>query len=135
MPRTRISFRTEFKCSHRLANPGLSDRENHAIYGKCSNPNGHGHNYKVTVTLEGKIDRATGMLLPRDRMQSRVHELLDEILDFTYLNDTLGQEVIPSGENIVQAAWKRLDGGFVPLKLIRVHLEETRKNSFEYTGD
>ena len=135
MPRIRINFRTEFKCSHRLANPRLSDSENLAIYGKCSNSNGHGHNYKVTVTLEGEVDQSTGMILPRNKMQSRVHELLDEILDFTYLNDTLGQDVIPSGENIVQAAWKKLEGGFAPLTLIRVHLEETRKNSFEYTGD
>lgn len=123
-----------FAAAHRLHSPALSDEENRAIYGKCNNPNGHGHNYTVEVSVAGPVDPQTGMLIDLVEMDRKVRELLDQ-LDFRHLDrEIAGFAERPStGENIVVYLWEQLAPRFGG-RLARLKLWETKKNIFEYAG-
>jgi 6-pyruvoyltetrahydropterin/6-carboxytetrahydropterin synthase len=123
-----------FSAAHRLHAPGLSDAENQAIYGKCNNPNGHGHNYTVEVSLRGPVDPDTGMaidLVAMDRTVAGVlgqleHRHLDhEVAAFSHMTST--------GENIVVYLWRELAPRFEGRPL-QIRLWETGKNVFTYSG-
>ncbi len=123
-----------FAAAHRLHAPTLSDEENRAVYGKCNNPNGHGHNYTLEVSVAGPVDPATGMVIDLVAMDRTVRGLLDT-LDFRHLD----REIVafadkPStAENIVVYLWEELAPRFEG-RLRRLKLWETRKNVFEYAG-
>lgn len=123
-----------FSAAHRLHAPALSDAENRAVYGKCNNPNGHGHNYTVEVSVAGAPDAATGMVIDMPALDREVRAVLDR-LDFHHLDREVAAfaERPSTAENIVVFLWDelapRLDG-----RLRHLKLWETRKNSFEYAG-
>jgi 6-pyruvoyltetrahydropterin/6-carboxytetrahydropterin synthase len=123
----------EFSAAHRLHSPRLSDQQNRLIFGKCNNPNGHGHNYSLEVTVTGPIDQETGMIVDLTRLDRWVHKVIDP-LDHTWIdkgNDYFIER--PStGENIVNYLWNEL----TPLvaleaELERLLLRETSGNFFE----
>ncbi|NJN18239.1 MAG: 6-pyruvoyl tetrahydropterin synthase [Oscillochloris sp.] len=123
-----------FSAAHRLHAPALSDAENRAIYGKCNNPNGHGHNYTLEVSVCGPLDPETGMAIDMVTMDQTVRAVLDA-LDFRHLdNEIAAFATMPStAENIVVYLWEQLEprlGG----RLAHLKLWETRKNVFEYAG-
>ncbi len=107
------------------------------MFGDCSNPNWHGHNYEIEVTVIGPVDPETGYVMDlkelRDLVWTRVVDDVDHKnlnLDVPWLRD-----VIPSTENVVVAIWNRLAGGLPDgVRLDRVLLQETPRNYVEYTG-
>jgi len=123
-----------FSAAHRLHAPGLSDAENAALYGKCNNPNGHGHNYTLEVTVGGSIDPVTGMVIDLVDLDRRVDSLL-ETLDHKHLDREVAAfgEQTSTAENIVVYLWgelaPRLEG-----RLRHLKLWETKNNVFEYSG-
>src|SRR5437762_11780278 len=85
MPTVTVIRRLQFSSAHRVHNPALSDEENRAIFGKCNNPNGHGHNYTLEVTVRGAVAEATGMVIDLVEMDRIVRGVLDE-LDHKHLD-------------------------------------------------
>ena len=124
-----------FSASHRLYTNRLSVEQNQAIFGKCANPNGHGHNYTLSVTVRGTVDQLTGLVVPLGDLDEVVKRNVLDIYDHRYLNLDVEDyvDLVPTGENMVKRIWERLE---LPLrgKLTKVTLDETRNNRFEYTG-
>lgn len=123
-----------FSAAHRLHAPALSDAENKAVYGKCNNPNGHGHNYTLEVTVGGQVAADTGMVIDLVEMDRRVRGVLDT-LDMHHLDRELTAfvERPSTAENIVAYLWQELAPRFEG-RLSHLKLWETKKNVFEYTG-
>lgn len=131
-----LTRRYSFAASHRLHNPRLSEEENWRVYGKCNNPYGHGHNYSVEVTLSGPVDPATGMVANLAELDAFVGREVLESFDHKNLNEEIEafRERVPTTENLCMEIYKRLRA-FPKARLERVRLEETSKNSFEYSGE
>ena len=131
-----LTRRYSFAASHRLHSARLSEEENRRIYGKCSNPYGHGHNYFVEVTVTGPVDPATGMLVNIVELDSFVAREILEVFDHKYLNEEIPEfrERVPTTENLCIEIYNRLRA-FPGARLERVRVEETSLNSFEYSGD
>lgn len=123
-----------FAAAHRLHAPALSDEENRAIYGKCNNPNGHGHNYTVEVSVIGEPDAQTGMVIDMLAMDRTVREVLDQ-LDLRHIDNEVPAfaERPSTAENIVVYLWEELAPRFAG-RLAHLKLWETKKNIFEYAG-
>lgn len=126
----------EFAAAHRLHCPELSDRENRDVFGKCNNPNGHGHNYVLEVTLAGMPDAQTGVLVPIDRLEETVKRRVIDRFDHKHLNQDCDEfrALNPSVEHIARVIWSLLDGQFAPARLARVRVWETAKTYAEYDG-
>jgi len=135
LPMIRLSQKFEFSASHRLHNPKLSDEENQALFGKCNNPHGHGHNYVLQVTLAG-IPDATGRLIDVPQFEKIVAANVIERFDHRYLNVEIAEfsELIPTVENIAMVIFKLLKSKFegTSAKLCGVTLWETTKTWCEY---
>ena len=136
MPIVTVTRRLRFNAAHRLHNPALSDEENKALFGKCNNPNWHGHNYVLEVAVEGPIDDRTGYVIDLGRLKSIVqHEVIDRV-DHRNLNVDVEfmRGVNPTAENIVVACWRVLERHVAPGRLRRLRLWETENNYVEYEG-
>jgi 6-pyruvoyltetrahydropterin/6-carboxytetrahydropterin synthase len=131
-----LGRRYRFAASHRLHSARLSEAENHRLYGKCSNPHGHGHNYVVEVSVSGKVDPATGMIANLAALDGFVEREVLEPFDHRSLNDEVPafRDQVPTTENLCVEIFRRLKP-FSAAKLERVRVEETNNNSFEYTAD
>lgn len=128
----------EFSASHRLHSDSLSAEENRALFGKCNNPNGHGHNYELEVTICGPINPITGRVLPPERLDAVVEREVLSRYDHRYLNLDVPEfaHVVPSAEMIVQTIWERLRPCIpAPARLYRLRLYETPRNLFEYSEE
>lgn len=135
-----LSRRYRISASHRLNSPEFTPEENLAIYGKCNNPYGHGHNYIVQVTVGGPVDEVTGMVCDLAALDDRVRTSVIDRFDHTNLN---AQECfsaqVPTTENLCKAIYRLLAESFSPARpyrarLERVRVEETANNFFEYSG-
>jgi 6-pyruvoyltetrahydropterin/6-carboxytetrahydropterin synthase len=125
-----------FSASHRLDCEALSPQENRDVYGKCNNPHGHGHNYRVEVTVRGSIDAATGMVMNMADLDALVGELVVERFHLANLNaDPLFQQEVPTTENLCRAIHRLVVAGLPQGKLDRIRIEETENNFFEYAGE
>jgi 6-pyruvoyltetrahydropterin/6-carboxytetrahydropterin synthase len=131
-----LTRRYRFAASHRLHSPALSEVENERIYGKCNSPYGHGHNYAVEVTMTGPVDEYTGMIANLGDLDPFVQREVIEAFDFKYLNEDVAefQTIVPTTENVCREIYRRL-AKFPAARLERVRIEETSKNSFEYSGE
>lgn len=134
--KTELTRRYRFAASHRLHSPALNEEENQRTYGKCDNPYGHGHNYTVEVSVSGPVDPATGMVANLAELDGFVEREVLEAFDHKYLNEDVDvfRENVPTTENLCMEIYSRLKR-FPAAKLERVRIEETRLNSFEYTGE
>jgi 6-pyruvoyltetrahydropterin/6-carboxytetrahydropterin synthase len=105
-----LTRKAEFSASHFYWNDLLSPEENFRLFGKCSNRNGHGHNYTLEVTVEGTVDPVTGFVIDLKRLKDIMHQEVIEIYDHRHLNLEVPEfkETIPTTENISVAIWKRL---------------------------
>jgi len=128
--------RYRFAASHRLHNASLSEAENHEIYGKCNNPQGHGHNYVLEVLVSGPVDAATGMIANLADLDAFVEKQVLRDYDHKSFNEDVAtfREVVPTTENLCIDIFQRLRT-FPQAKLERIRVEETGNNSFEYAGD
>jgi 6-pyruvoyltetrahydropterin/6-carboxytetrahydropterin synthase len=131
-----LSRRYSFAASHRLHSGALSEDENWRVYGKCNNPYGHGHNYTVEVTLSGPVDPATGMVANLADLDAFVQREVLEPFDHKNLNEEIAafRERVPTTENLCIEIYNRLRA-FPKAYLERVRIEETSKNTFEYSGE
>jgi len=130
-----LTRRYLFSASHRLNCDEMSAAENQAVYGKCNNPHGHGHNYSVEVTVAGRVDPRTGMVCNLVDLDSFVHEKILERFGHENLN-TLPefQGIVPTTENLCIEVFDILEEGFHHAQVDKVRIEETMLNSFEYSG-
>lgn len=138
MPRVRVTRRLHFSAAHRLYRPDWTDERNAEVFGACSNPLWHGHNYEMDVTVDGEIDPATGYVLDLKVLRDRVEELVVGDVDHRNLNRQVPwlEGVNPTTENLVVAIWDRLvDALPEEVRLHRIVLWETPRNSVEYSGE
>lgn len=122
----------EFAASHRLQQDALSHDENLRLYGKCNNPNGHGHNYVIEVTVGGNPDPRTGFITDFEALDRAVTERVLDRYDHKHLNTDVPELVgkVPTSEVVVTEVFRALDG-HVPGVLERVRLKETDRSVFE----
>lgn len=134
-----ITRRTEFSASHVCAQPGLTEAENHALYGAAANPSGHGHNYVVEVTLDGSPDPATGMVFDLKKLKDILQKNVVEPMDHRFLNHEVRpfDKVVPTAENVAAEIWKRLEPCFhgSGARLHNVRLFETEDLYVDYAGE
>lgn len=132
-PVVRLCRRYSFVASHRLYADALSPEENEAVFGKCANPNGHGHNYGLTVVVSGPVSEETGFVAPLADLDEAARRNVLDVYDHRYLNLDVEDyaNLVPTGENIALMIWERLRGPLGGL-LERVILDETRNNRFEH---
>lgn len=134
----QITRRERFNAAHRLFRPDYTDQQNAEVFGKCSNPNWHGHNYELYVTLEGEVNPETGFLanlkwlgdLIKDRIINKIdHKNMNLEVDFM-------QGKMASTENLAIAIWNELEKPVAEMgaRLFRVRVEETENNYVEYFG-
>ena len=137
MPNVTVTRRLRFNAAHRVFNPAFSDAENQATFGKCNNPNWHGHNYTLDVSVEGPVDDSTGYVLDLARLKRIVEREVVDVVDHRNFNLDVEfmRGVFPTSENIVVAFWKILEPAVSPAKLKRLVLWETENNYVEYTGN
>ncbi|MGH0032154.1 MAG: 6-pyruvoyl trahydropterin synthase family protein [Myxococcota bacterium] len=132
-----LTRRYRFPAAHVLASPDFSPEENDRIYGKCANPAGHGHDYGLEVTVTGPVDARSGRIASRDALDALVGERVIGRFGHRLLNDDpafAGR--VPTAENIAEVVHDLLAPGVSELgaRLLRVRLQETRRNTFLY-GD
>jgi 6-pyruvoyltetrahydropterin/6-carboxytetrahydropterin synthase len=128
-----------FSASHRLHSPLLSDAENAAIFGKCNNPYGHGHDYVVSITVVGPVDARTGLILQIADLDELVQTKVLHVLAHSNMNEDVPRfkDTVPTTENVavfiaeqIQQNWKDFISAASP-RLYRVHIQETERNGFE----
>ena len=132
-----LTRRVTFSAAHRLWSKHLSEEENYAIYDKCANPNGHGHNYILEVTVRGTPDATTGMVINLTDMKHITNEQVVNWVDHKHLNYDVPwlEGVIPTAEMLVIKFWERLEQGFPRGLLYEVKLHETENNIATYRGE
>jgi 6-pyruvoyltetrahydropterin/6-carboxytetrahydropterin synthase len=118
--------------SHRLHTGELSTGENRAVYGKCNNPHGHGHNYVVEVLVGGAVDAETGMVVDLVALDGAVRKQVLNRFDHANLNlDPLFRDSVPTTENFSKAIFSLLSDALPQGELEYVRVEETENNFFE----
>lgn len=125
-----VMRREKFSAGHRLYNPAFSDEKNRQVFGKCSNPTGHGHNYVLEVTVEGSIDETTGYVLDLSALADVMRRFVLDDVDHRNLNSDVDwlQGRNPTTEVLADAIWDRLEPHLPPGSLHSVRLGETDKN-------
>lgn len=136
----RVGFITRvqsFSACHRLHSKSLTDEENKRIFGKCNNPNGHGHNYKVEVTVRGKIDRNTGMVMNLTDLKQYIEEAIMTPLDHKNLDLDVPYfaNVVSTTENLAVFIWDNMVKLLPPNMLYEIKVYETDKNIVIYRGE
>jgi len=134
--KAHLTRRYMFSASHRLHTDEMSEEENRAIYGKCNNPYGHGHNYMLEVTISGPVDDETGMICNLVDLDAFVQAQVVERYDRQNLNllkDFAKQ--VPTTENLCIEIYEIVKRGFEKAHLEKIRIEETMMNSFEYAGE
>ena len=134
----RITRRLHFSAAHRLARPEWSEEENRRVFGDCANPNWHGHNYELEVTVRGPVDPETGYVMDLKDLKELVNERVVDDLDHRNLNLDVPwlEGVMPTTENLVVRIWERLAAHIPdPAALDRVVLWETPRHWVEYAGE
>ena len=124
-----VTRKAEFSASHVCRMAGLSEAENYQLYGDGANPNGHGHNYILEVTVAGHPDPVTGMVIDLKRLKDILEEEVVTPMDHRFLNFEVEpfRHVIPTTENVAREIWRRLDARLETSgsRLAKVRLFET----------
>ncbi len=136
---TTLTRRYHFSASHRLHSAELNALENEALYGKCNNPYGHGHNYVLAVTVAGEVDGSSGLICPIGKLDSLVRERVLDTFSHRNLNQDVKQfsRVVPTTENVALFAAELLQSNWESywqnsrVWLHRIHIQETGRNEFE----
>jgi 6-pyruvoyltetrahydropterin/6-carboxytetrahydropterin synthase len=131
-----VSFVYELAAAHCLHNSQWDASRNFEAFGRCSNPAGHGHNYRLEVTLRGKPDKNTGQLTAVGSVDKIVGESVLQRFDHKNLNDDCAEfrDLTPTVENMVRVFWEMLDGKFGDARLQRVRVWETANTYADYYG-
>jgi len=132
--KVKVSRKEHFNAAHRLYNPAWSDEKNAQVFGKCSNPNYHGHNYEIIVTLTGTPDPETGYVFDMKVLSDLIREHITSKFDHKNLNlDTeYFKSLNPTAENIAVVIWKILRDKIDSSLDLKITLYETERNYVEY---
>lgn len=133
--KAHLTRRYVFSASHRLHCDQLTQQENRAVYGKCNNPFGHGHNYALEVTVSGQVNAQTGMVCNLVELDDAVRREVLDRFDHVNLNEREEfRSTVPTTEKLSEAIFHILKQNFKAAHLEKIRLEETAMNSFEYAG-
>lgn len=134
--RTSVIRREHFNAAHRLHNPNWSDEMNQRIFGKCNNPNYHGHNYVIEVKVTGEVDPDTGYVIDTKILSDLIKREITERYDHKNLNLDIPEfkELNPTAENIARMIYERLRIHISNKLDLKILLYETERNSVEYPG-
>ncbi len=132
-----ITRKLEFCASHRLYNPDFSDKKNEETFGLCTNPNGHGHNYVMEVTVRGEVHPETGMVLDLKALKKLVNEEIILKVDHKNLNVDVPflKNIIPTAENLAIQFWEVLESRLESGQLHEIKLYESERNFVIYRGN
>ncbi|MGB1507985.1 MAG: 6-pyruvoyl trahydropterin synthase family protein [Crocinitomicaceae bacterium] len=132
----KVCRRVNFNAAHRLYRKDWSDEKNDAVFGKCNNPNFHGHNYIMEVWIEGDIDPETGYVIDLKILKDIIKEEIVERFDHRNLNLDCPEfeNLIPTAENIILVSWNLLRSRLDEKFKLKLKLWETENNIFEYDG-
>jgi len=137
MAQVVVTRRTHFNAAHRLFNPAWSAEENARVFGPCANPNFHGHNYNLDVSVIGQVAPATGYVVDIKTLKDLIETHVLAKFDHRNLNLDVPElaSLIPTAENIVMVCWKLLQPHLPSgVRLHRLVLWETERNLAEYSG-
>ena len=132
----KVSRRAHFNAAHRLYRPDWSDRKNEEVFGLCSNPNFHGHNYELIVSVEGEIDPETGFVMDMKTLKELIYEKIEKSFDHKNLNIEVPdfKDLNPTAENICVVIWKKLRPYIASNLDLEIVLYETPRNFVTYKG-
>lgn len=132
-----LTRKCEFSASHHYHNPAFTAEENRRVFGKCNNPNGHGHNYTLEVTVKGIVDPKTGFVVDLKELKEIMNREVVDAIDHRYLNKEVPEfaQLMPTTENIAIAAWKRLEGKLSVARLHRIRVYETPDLWADFYGE
>jgi 6-pyruvoyltetrahydropterin/6-carboxytetrahydropterin synthase len=136
MPKVTVHRKAHFNAAHRLYRKDWSDEKNFEVFNKCSNPNFHGHNYELIVSLTGEIDKETGYVYDLGILKNHIKSEIEDCFDHKNLNIEVPefQELNPTAENICVVTYNKLKK-FLPDYLeLEVTLYETPRNFVSYSG-
>ena len=131
-----ITRKIEFSAGHRLFNPNFSDEQNKATFGLCNNPNGHGHNYVLEVTLSGEVCNDTGMVFDLKELKKLIQREIIDKVDHKNLNVDVDylKGIIPTAENLAIKFWEILEPKITKGRLHEIKLYESERNYVVYRG-
>lgn len=137
MPRVTVHRKAHFNAAHRLFNPTWSNEKNFEVFGKCSNPNYHGHNYELIVSLTGEIDQETGYVYDLGRLKDIIASEIEEAFDHKNLNLEVEEfkTLNPSVENIAVVIYRKLRVFIETNYDLEVTVYETPRNFVTYSGE
>jgi len=137
MPKVKVYRRAHFNAAHRLFNPKWSDDKNSEVFGKCSNPNYHGHNYEMIVALFGEVNPVTGFVYDLGVLRELIKVEVEDPLDHKNLNIEVPEfkNLNPTAENISIVIYNKLRPHIPAHLKIEVTLYETRRNFVRYSGE
>lgn len=132
-----VSRKAHFNAAHRLYNNEWSDARNAEVFGKCANPNYHGHNYELIVSVKGKIHPETGFVMDMKVLKSIIEEEIEERFDHKNLNEEVAhfRSLNPTAENISVVIWNILRKKIATDLELEVTLYETPRNFVQYSGE
>ena len=132
-----VSRKAHFNAAHRLYRPDWDDAKNKEIFGKCSNPNFHGHNYELIVSVKGEIDPETGFLMDVKILKDLIRSEIEDAFDHKNLNIEVPEfkNLNPTAENIVVVTWNKLRKHISTSLDLEVVLYETPRNFVKYAGE
>ena len=130
-----VSRKAHFNAAHRLYRKDWSDEQNDAIFGKCSNPNFHGHNYELIVSVTGPIDSNTGYVMDMKVLKDYIKSEVEDAFDHKNLNIEVPEftDTIPTAENIVVVIYNKLKKILTSEQSMEVVLYETPRNFVTYS--
>ncbi len=132
-----LTRKVEFSASHYYHNPAFSAEDNARLFGKCNNPQGHGHNYMLEVTVKGHVDDRTGMVMDLKELKDVMNREVMDVLDHRFLNHEVPafMTAIPTTENIAVEIWRMLENKLAAARLHRIRLYETHDLFVDYYGE
>ncbi|UII76590.1 6-carboxytetrahydropterin synthase [Flagellimonas sp. HMM57] len=134
--RVKVSRKANFNAAHRLYRPDWSFEKNDTVFGKCNNPNYHGHNYDLIVSITGEIDPETGYVMDLKVLKDLIKHEVEDALDHKNLNLDVPEfeNLNPTAENIAVVIWNKLRKHIAKTKDLEVILYETPRNFVTYSG-
>lgn len=134
--KVKVSRKAHFNAAHRLFRKDWGEEKNKAVFGKCSNPNYHGHNYELIVSVTGPIDQETGFVMDLKVLKDLIREKVEDVFDHKNLNLEVSEfkEINPTAENIAVVIWNRLNEHIGQDLELEVVLYETPRNFVTYRG-
>lgn len=132
-----VSRKAHFNAAHKLYNSDWTDARNTVVFGKCSNPNYHGHNYELIVSVKGPIDPETGFVMDMKQLKQVINTEIIDAFDHKNLNEEVTEfEVLnPTAENISVVIWNKLRSKIKKNLALTVTLFETPRNFVTYDGE